>query len=182
MKFRVFWDVALCSHVEVDRRFRGAYYLHHQGATSQKTLNFILAAVRTWTVTWCCNLHWGWVAVRNCSPSYCPCCPRLVVAMQLGFRMMDWFWQCVLSVMNLTVSFSFIHDLCWLCIITSDLCKWLPQSDLLHSLPYSCKTMHIPVSQHFPWYFPLDQKNSVKWVNIYHVLICCHYVGPVPEF
>jgi hypothetical protein len=25
MKFRVFWDVAQCSHVEVDRRFRGAY-------------------------------------------------------------------------------------------------------------------------------------------------------------
>jgi hypothetical protein len=31
MKFRVFWDVAPCSHVEVDRRFRGAYCLHHQG-------------------------------------------------------------------------------------------------------------------------------------------------------
>jgi hypothetical protein len=27
----VFWDVAPCSHVEVDRRFRGAYCLHHQG-------------------------------------------------------------------------------------------------------------------------------------------------------
>jgi hypothetical protein len=26
-KFRVFWDVAACSHVEVDRRFRGAYSL-----------------------------------------------------------------------------------------------------------------------------------------------------------
>jgi hypothetical protein len=23
MKFRVFWDVAPCSHIEVDRRFRG---------------------------------------------------------------------------------------------------------------------------------------------------------------
>jgi hypothetical protein len=31
MDFRVFWDVALCSHVEVDRRFRGAYCLHYQG-------------------------------------------------------------------------------------------------------------------------------------------------------
>jgi hypothetical protein len=29
MKFRIFWDVAPCSHVEVDRRFRGAYCLHH---------------------------------------------------------------------------------------------------------------------------------------------------------
>jgi hypothetical protein len=25
LKFRVFWDVALCSHVEVDQRVRGAY-------------------------------------------------------------------------------------------------------------------------------------------------------------
>jgi hypothetical protein len=31
MKFRVFWDVAPCSHIELDRRFRGAYCLHHQG-------------------------------------------------------------------------------------------------------------------------------------------------------
>jgi hypothetical protein len=75
VKFRVFWDVAPCSHVEVDRRLRGAYCLHHQGdhrpgdrgsthlwkrrststwlqgATSQKTLYFILAAVRTWNLT-----------------------------------------------------------------------------------------------------------------------------------
>jgi hypothetical protein len=49
MKFRGFWDVAPCSHVEVNRRFRGAYCLHHQGvvrgntrgATSQNTQNFI---------------------------------------------------------------------------------------------------------------------------------------------
>jgi hypothetical protein len=34
MKFRVVWDVATCSHVEVDRRFRCA-------PTSQKTLNLI---------------------------------------------------------------------------------------------------------------------------------------------
>jgi hypothetical protein len=31
MKFRVFWDVAPCSQVDVDRRFRGAYCLHLQG-------------------------------------------------------------------------------------------------------------------------------------------------------
>jgi hypothetical protein len=30
MKMTVFWDVALCSLVEIDRRFRGAYCLHHQ--------------------------------------------------------------------------------------------------------------------------------------------------------
>jgi hypothetical protein len=32
IQFRVFWDVAPCSHVEVDRRFRSAYCLHHQSA------------------------------------------------------------------------------------------------------------------------------------------------------
>jgi hypothetical protein len=25
------WDVAPCSHVEVDQRFRSAFYLHHKG-------------------------------------------------------------------------------------------------------------------------------------------------------
>jgi hypothetical protein len=60
--YSVFCDIAPCSQVEVDRRFRGAYCLHHSspcwwwkytllkrrststwlhGATSQKTLNFI---------------------------------------------------------------------------------------------------------------------------------------------
>jgi hypothetical protein len=31
MRFRVLWDVAPCSYVEVHRRFRGAYCLYHQG-------------------------------------------------------------------------------------------------------------------------------------------------------
>jgi hypothetical protein len=31
VKIRAFWDIALCS-LGVDRRFRGAYCLHHQGA------------------------------------------------------------------------------------------------------------------------------------------------------
>jgi hypothetical protein len=31
LKMTVFWDVAPCSVVEIDRRFRGAYCLHHQG-------------------------------------------------------------------------------------------------------------------------------------------------------
>jgi hypothetical protein len=30
-KITVLWDVAPCSLVEVYRRFRGAYCLHHQG-------------------------------------------------------------------------------------------------------------------------------------------------------
>jgi uncharacterized membrane protein (DUF485 family) len=44
MKFRVFWDVALCSHVEVDRRFKGAYCLHHQG---DEFTALMMEAVRT---------------------------------------------------------------------------------------------------------------------------------------
>jgi hypothetical protein len=47
LKMTVFWDVAKCSLVEIDRRFRGAYYLSHQGATSQKTVVLLLATVRT---------------------------------------------------------------------------------------------------------------------------------------
>jgi hypothetical protein len=31
MEIRAFCDVAPCSLVVVERRFRGAYYLHHQG-------------------------------------------------------------------------------------------------------------------------------------------------------
>jgi hypothetical protein len=51
MKIRAFLDVASCSLVEVDRRFRGECCLHHQGddqstssrlhdAISQKTVMF----------------------------------------------------------------------------------------------------------------------------------------------
>jgi hypothetical protein len=31
------WDIALCSLVETDRRFRGAYSLHEQGGESVET-------------------------------------------------------------------------------------------------------------------------------------------------
>jgi hypothetical protein len=44
MKFRDVWDVSPCNHVKVDRRFRGAYCLHHQGKeavrTSETSVNF----------------------------------------------------------------------------------------------------------------------------------------------
>jgi hypothetical protein len=42
-KFRVFWDVAPCSHVEVNRRFRGAYCL--MMSASETSVNF---NVTTW--------------------------------------------------------------------------------------------------------------------------------------
>jgi hypothetical protein len=93
MKFRVFWDVVLCSHVEVDRRFRGAYCIHYHsstwwwrqyallkrrststwlhGATSQKTLNFglkiFVAEDCCYTVSkfqWCYMYTVGWLDKR----------------------------------------------------------------------------------------------------------------------
>jgi hypothetical protein len=63
LKTTAFWDVAPCTLMEVDRRFRGASCLHHQatnrplkrrststrqhGAASQKAVIFVLAGVRT---------------------------------------------------------------------------------------------------------------------------------------
>jgi hypothetical protein len=38
LKFRFFWDIAPCSDVEVDRRFRGAYCLHRQGGGSSRCI------------------------------------------------------------------------------------------------------------------------------------------------
>jgi hypothetical protein len=53
MKFRVFWDVAPCSQVDVNRRFRGAYCLHPQIALmmeavriSEKSININLTTRR----------------------------------------------------------------------------------------------------------------------------------------
>jgi hypothetical protein len=45
----VFWDVAQCSLVDIDRRCRGAYCLHHRG--DEKTAIFILVTVRTTNLT-----------------------------------------------------------------------------------------------------------------------------------
>jgi hypothetical protein len=36
MKFRVFWDIMPCSQIDVERRFRGAWCLHHQGYESSQ--------------------------------------------------------------------------------------------------------------------------------------------------
>jgi hypothetical protein len=41
VKFRVFWDVAPCGHVEVDRRFRG------RTASIIGVINLMMVAVRT---------------------------------------------------------------------------------------------------------------------------------------
>jgi hypothetical protein len=52
MTFRVFWDVAPCSHVEFYRRFIGVYCLHHQGTlmeavrTSETSVKFNMSTWR----------------------------------------------------------------------------------------------------------------------------------------
>jgi uncharacterized protein (DUF305 family) len=38
VKIRVFWDVAPCSQVDVDRRFRDAYCHHHQIALTMEAV------------------------------------------------------------------------------------------------------------------------------------------------
>jgi hypothetical protein len=80
MKMTVFWVVAPCSQVEVYRLFRGDCCIYHKGdrpedggskhrdklllhdATTQKTIIFMLAAVRTSILTYyfskgTCRLH-----------------------------------------------------------------------------------------------------------------------------
>jgi hypothetical protein len=42
MKMTAFWDITRCSRVEVERRFRGAYCLHHPGL-----ITLMMEAVRT---------------------------------------------------------------------------------------------------------------------------------------
>jgi hypothetical protein len=56
LKVTVFWDITQYGPIEVDRRFRGAYTLHHQAdrpietrfhiAEFQKSFVFVLVAVR----------------------------------------------------------------------------------------------------------------------------------------
>jgi hypothetical protein len=48
LKMTVFWDVALCSLIKIDRCSRDAYYLHHQGllvevvSTAVTSVSFII--------------------------------------------------------------------------------------------------------------------------------------------
>jgi hypothetical protein len=45
MKMAVFWDIAPCSLVEVDRRFKGRYCLHQQG--DESFIALMMETVRT---------------------------------------------------------------------------------------------------------------------------------------
>jgi hypothetical protein len=42
MKMTVFWDIAPCRLAEIDRHFRGAYCLHHQGALTYVYIYYII--------------------------------------------------------------------------------------------------------------------------------------------
>jgi hypothetical protein len=61
----VFWDIAPCSLVEVDRRLRGAYFFHHQGlmmeaaSTSETSVYFKEAASTSETSVYFKQASWG---------------------------------------------------------------------------------------------------------------------------
>jgi hypothetical protein len=56
-----FWDIAPCSMVEVDRRFRGSYCLHHQGALAMEAVRTSETSVNYYTsrrnIPEGCHLH-----------------------------------------------------------------------------------------------------------------------------
>jgi hypothetical protein len=63
VKMTVFWDAAPCNLVDIGRRYRIAYCLHHQGdhcplhgAAFQKIAVFIFIAVRTLNLHFLCTI------------------------------------------------------------------------------------------------------------------------------
>jgi hypothetical protein len=60
MKFKVFWDVAPCSHVEVDRRFRGGYWIYHNWDESSWIIFLMMEAVRTYETSVNFNVTTQW--------------------------------------------------------------------------------------------------------------------------
>jgi hypothetical protein len=61
MKMAVFWDVAPCSLVEIDRRFRGAYSLCYQGFPSRPTCPILGGkTVAAWWCSPCSTRCWHW--------------------------------------------------------------------------------------------------------------------------
>jgi hypothetical protein len=56
MKMAAFWDVALSSLIEVDRRLRGTYYLHHQEVRTSETSTYFKETTRRY-IPEGCHLH-----------------------------------------------------------------------------------------------------------------------------
>jgi hypothetical protein len=76
-KFRVFWDVAPYSHVEVDRHFRGTHSLHRR--TSETSVKFNVTTrryipeyskLRTWNLTWLNDFR-KWNYIPRCLAVLC---------------------------------------------------------------------------------------------------------------
>jgi hypothetical protein len=62
IKFTVFRDVPPCSHIQVDRRFRGAYCLHHQGNfIIYSVLIFVTNSVITYLILYIFNIYYIYV-------------------------------------------------------------------------------------------------------------------------
>jgi hypothetical protein len=51
LNMTIIWDIVTCSLVEIDRRFRGAYCLHHRGVACLKVLTIRLEKLRETTKT-----------------------------------------------------------------------------------------------------------------------------------
>jgi hypothetical protein len=71
LKIRAFWDVSPCSLVRVDRRFRGAYRLYHQGDEIIAEGSNLLTRCRE--NQYCCSCRWGETTSLNCGHqrAYC---------------------------------------------------------------------------------------------------------------
>jgi hypothetical protein len=50
MNIAFLWDFEFCILVETDRRFRGAYFLHHQGNVYKVNDNVINRVVKSYTI------------------------------------------------------------------------------------------------------------------------------------
>jgi hypothetical protein len=65
MEMSVLWYMAPCILVEVDRRFRGAYYLRHQG-------DLIFVGIEHLALTWCVCPNRSPVMTLYCTLVYRP--------------------------------------------------------------------------------------------------------------
>jgi hypothetical protein len=78
MKMTFFWDVALCSLVYVDRRFRSAHCLHHQGDRGLSVQNESRAGepliVRRWRSAQLPTVTKRAIGVESYGNSYYPVC------------------------------------------------------------------------------------------------------------
>jgi hypothetical protein len=69
MKKTVFWDVELCSLVDIGRLFRGAYCLHHQGGQHLPAYTAQHPKKQSSSVT---NLFRNYVIRYNCTARALP--------------------------------------------------------------------------------------------------------------